>query len=137
MAYKNRKRFYIFISHSWNFNEYQRIINFLDATPNFIYKNYSVPQERSIFPKNKSELKKALYSRIKLSQIVLIPAGMEINYREFILFELNIAEKMNKPIVGILPRGQKRIPRAICEIAVDIVGWSRKSILNAIKIYSL
>ncbi len=80
------REYRIFISHSWNYDEYQRIINFLETTLDFYYRNYSVPQERGIDAKSKSELKKALCSRIKLSQIILIPAGMEINYREFILF---------------------------------------------------
>jgi hypothetical protein len=69
---------------------------------NFCYRNYSVPQERSLYTKSKAELKKALSSRIKISQIILVPARMEINYREFILFELATAERINKPIVGII-----------------------------------
>ncbi len=98
------RNYYIFISHSWDYNEYQKIIEFFDVTPDFGYRDYSVPKERGLYVKNKSELKDALYNRIKLSQIVLISAGMEINNREFISYELETAVEMKKPIVGIIPR---------------------------------
>ena len=131
------REYRIFISHSWSYDEYQRIINFLERTPNFYYRNFSVSQERALFTKSKSALEKALHSRIKLSQIILVPAGMEINYREFILFELETAQQMKKPIIGIIPRGQKNIPKIINEIACETVGWSAKRIVKAIDSYSL
>lgn len=131
------RNYYIFISHSWKYNEHQKIIEFFDDTPDFGYRDYSVPIKRSLYIKNKTALKEALYNRIKLSQIVLISTGMEVNYREFLSYELETAVEMNKPIVGIIPRGQKIIPRRINEVACDIVGWCRKTIIRSIENHSL
>lgn len=137
MKLPNIKKHRIFISHSWNYDEYERIINFLDNTTDFAYINYSVPYQKAIDTRSKAKLKEALHARIKNSQIVLIPVGMEINYREFILFELEIAQAMHKPIIGILPRGQKKIPQVITSVAWEIVGWNRNSIVKSIQSNSL
>jgi len=126
------RRYRIFISHAWDYDEYQRIKNFLNATPDFVYSDYSVPYDNSLIARNKTELREALKRLIRLSQIVLVPAGMEVNYREFILFELSFAIELAKPIVGIAPRGARYLPRIVSEAAWEIVGWNRNSIVDAI-----
>jgi hypothetical protein len=130
------RRYRIFISHSWDYHEYGRIREFLDSTTNFLYSDYSVPRHNSLTARSTKELKEALRRLIGLSQIVLVPAGMEITYRLFIGFELKVAADMDKPIVGIIPRGSIQIPRAI-DVACDTVGWNRLSIVNAIRRYAL
>ena len=36
----------LFISHSWSFGDaYEKLVDLLDAAPNFRYKNYSVPKD--------------------------------------------------------------------------------------------
>lgn len=127
------RRYRIFISHAWDYDEYERIKEFLNSTPNFLYSDYSVPYDNSLIAKRKSELKELLKNLIRLSQIVLVPAGMEVNYREFILFELNFAQELEKPIVGIAPWGAQRIPRIVSQSAWEIVRWNRASIVDAIR----
>jgi len=126
------RRYRIFISHAWDFDEYHKIKEFLNSTPNFLYSDYSVPHNNSLIAKNKTQLREALKRLIRLSQIVLVPAGMEVNYREFILFELNFAQDIEKPIVGIAPWGARQIPRIVSRAAWEVVGWNRISIVDAI-----
>jgi len=130
------RRYRIFISHAWDYDEYERIKDFLNSTPNFAYSDYSVPRHNSLVAKNTKELKEGLKRLIGLSHIVIVPAGMEINYRPFIRFELEIATHMAKPILGVIPRGNLRVPRAM-DIACDTIGWNRLSIVNAIRCYAL
>lgn len=127
------RRYYIFISHAWNFDEYDRIKHFLNISPDFVYTNLSVPAQKALNVMKNSELKKAIEWRIRFSQIVLVPIGMEINYRKFIQFEIETAKNLEKPIIGILPRGMKQIPKKITESAWEIVGWRGKSIISAIE----
>lgn len=136
MKNNKTKKYRIFISHSWSYDEYNKIIRFLNEEK-FPYSNYSVPLEKAINTNKETGLKKSLKSRIKLSQIVIISAGLEINYREFIQYELKIAVEMQKPIIGIIPRGQIYLPKSITNNAWDIVGWNRNSIIRAIENYSL
>jgi hypothetical protein len=130
------RRYRIFISHAWDYDEYERIKDFLNSSPNFAYSDYSVPRNNSLVARNQNELKAGLKRLIRLSQIVIVPAGMEINYRPFIRFELKLAADMAKPILGIIPRGNLQVPRAM-DIACDTIGWNRLSIVNAIRRHAL
>ena len=126
------RRYRIFIPHAWSFHEYYRIKKFLNNDPSLIYSDYSVSKENALEIKGKKKLQEALVRRIGLAQIVLIIAGMEVNSRKFISFELETAYEMNKPIVGIIPRGMQRIPTIVNEYANEIVGWNGNSIVEAI-----
>ena len=50
----------LFISHSWTYSDaYDRLIDLLNAAPNFAYMNYSVPKDDPIHNapnKNKNPL---------------------------------------------------------------------------------
>ena len=131
------RNYRIFISHSWKYNEYERIISFLDKTEDFFYSNYSISEDKAVIGLSDNNLSDKIRSHIKLSQIVLIPAGMEVNYRRYIQFELEIAQEMRKPIIGIIPFGKKRKPQIIIAAASKIIYWGRKSIVEAIEEYAL
>jgi hypothetical protein len=131
------RRYRIFISHAWAYAEHQRITEFLGSIPNFRYSDYSVPQSNPLNTSNSNMLKAALKRRISLCHVVLISAGMEVNYREFVLFELNHSIVMRKPIIGIAPIGAQQFPKVVRESALEIVGWNRFSIVNAIRRYAL
>ena len=68
---------------------------------------------------------------------MLVVGGMEVNYRNVIQFELNIAQELGKPIIVIVPRGALRLPRTLLDMATDVVGWNRNSIIRRIRKYSL
>lgn len=42
---------------------------------------------------------------------MLVIAGMYVNYKYWIQKEMEIAGTYNKPLIGIIPWGQERIPR--------------------------
>jgi len=132
------KEYHIFISHAWRYSEdYYKLEKLLNEIPNFKWKNYSVPQHDPVIDPNskegKNKLKKELEEQIRPVHIVIVLAGMYVNYREWIQTEINIALKYKKPIIGIKPRGHQRIPKQIQDVACDIVGWNKKSIEKAIK----
>jgi MTH538 TIR-like domain (DUF1863) len=127
------RKYRLFICHSWDYDEYHRIKEWLDLTPNFTYSNYSVPYDNALDIKGKTKLKEGLKRLIRPSQVVLVSAGMEVNYREFVLFEIDFAQELAKPIIGIVPRGGLRIPKKISDAACELVGWNRMSIINAIR----
>lgn len=127
----------IFISHAWKYGEYNRIIEFLDQTENFSYSNYSLPLNKAVDGLNDKKLSYKIRSHIQLSQIVLVPMGMEINYRRYLQFEVEVAQEMSKPIIGIMPLGRKRRPKIIVDAAWKIVGWRSKSIVKSIQNYAI
>ena len=131
------KTYRIFITHAWTYaSEYYRLVNLLDAAPYFSWTNYSVPKHDAL-EEPKSKLVEALRDQIRPVNIVIVLAGMYVIYREWIQKEIDIAQAMKKPILGVRPRGHVRTPKEVQEASVEMVGWSTESIVKAIRDYSL
>ena len=47
--------------------------------------------------------------------------------------EADLALALNKPLIGIKPWGQQRIPQDIALACTEIVGWNTDSIIDAIR----
>ena len=62
---------------------------------------------------------------------------MYVAHRYWLQTEIELAQKYNKPIVGIKPWGQERVPLEVQNAANVIVGWNTDSIVKAVRIYSL
>lgn len=62
---------------------------------------------------------------------------MYVAYSEWIDFEIETALRYNKPIIGVRPRGQLRVPDAVSSNADIMVGWTRDGIVSAVRQYAL
>lgn len=132
------KTYDLFISHAWRPDgDYYRLVNLLEKAPRFRWHNNSVPQHDPVDADNAPRLRKALDQQIRPVNAVLIISGMYVNYREWIQYEISRAQYRGKPIIGIRPRGAERIPIEVKQTAVVMVGWNTKSIVRAIREYSL
>jgi hypothetical protein len=60
-------------------------------------------------------------------------AGMYAAHRFWIDKEIAIAQYYNKPIVGVVPWGQERIPESVQFAAHKMVRWNTESIVGAIR----
>ena len=132
------KTYNLFISHSWAYsNEYDGLVNLLDARKYFSYRNSSVPKDD---PLHTSGTDKALYAAIKKKvspcSVVLILAGIYSNYSKWIDKEIQIAQTeflTTKPILAIEPWGSQRTSVKVKNAADEIVGWNTESIVSAIR----
>ncbi|MGG1254165.1 TIR domain-containing protein [Brevibacillus agri] len=136
------KTYDLFISHAWKYNEqYYKIVEMLDNAPLFNFRNYSVPKHDPLVDPNtdvgKRKLIALLDKQVKPVNCVLIIAGMYVAHRFWLQTEIDLAEKYNKPIVGIKPWGQERVPLEVQNAADIIVGWNTESIVKAIRTYSI
>lgn len=136
------KTYDLFISHSWNYNDdYYKLEKLLKNALNFKWRNYSVPfHDPLIDPKTKSgknELITLLDKQVKPVNCVIILGGMYAAHSSWILEEIELAKRYNKPIVGIYPRGQLKMPLVVQGAANQIVGWNTLSIVAAIRNCSL
>lgn len=136
------KTYDLFISHAWRYNEdYYRLVNLLNGAPNFKWRNYSVPEHDPVLDPDDEQDAKILTAeldgQIKPVNCVLIISGMYVTHSKWIQTEINIAQKYGKPIIGIKPRGQERIPVAVSSVAKEMVGWNTDSIVSAIRKHSL
>jgi len=132
--------YHLFISHAWDYNEdYYSLCNLLDNVSKFDWKNYSVPEHDSFITieKNPKEVKKfleeALKKQINPASVVIVIAGMYVNYSDWIEFEVKYSQEKNKPIIVVEPRGQERTPVYLQNVATKTVKWNTSSIIEAIK----
>ena len=85
----------------------------------------------------KRELKEKLCNRISMCSCVIILSGMYVSYSEWIDYEIDTAIELGKPIIGVKPRGQERIPSKVSNNAVVMVGWNSNSVVQAVRDYVL
>lgn len=124
-----------FISHAWKYHdEYKRLEAMLKAAPKFTFRNASVPRTESISPPlTTDKLKDALDEQIRISNVVLILSGMYATHSDWVSTEIAIAAKYQKPIIGVIPWGQKMTPKIVQEAAKEMVHWQTDSIVEAIR----
>lgn len=136
------KTYDLFVSHAWFYSKgYNRLIELLDEANNFKYRNYSVPKHDPVIDPDtevgKTALIKALDAQIKPVNIVLVMAGMYASYCYWIQKEIEIAQKYNKPIVGLIPWGQVKTPTNVQGVALDMINWNTSSIVAAIRTHAI
>lgn len=129
----------IFISHSWGYgSDYETLVGFLNNYRCFSWKDYSVPKDDPIHhATTKILLRSALRRHIAPASCVLVPAGVYCSYSGWIEEEIEMAQEMDKPIIGVRPWGAERISSLVQENADVIVGWNSDSIVNAVIDYSM
>lgn len=125
----------LFISHSWTYsNEYEKLTYLLNEAKYFSYKNYSVPKDDPIHNANNDrELYNAIENQIKYASVVIIMAGVYSSYSKWIDKEIEIAKKLNKPILAVEPWGSEKTSTKVKSSADMIVRWNTDSIVNAIR----
>lgn len=128
----------VFISHAWRYDsDYYRVEDFLDSTPNFDWENLSVPSHAGIRANDTDELRKRLRDQMRPAHAFVIIAGMYVAHSDWIDFEIEFARRIGRPIVGVAPRGSVQLPRTVQRAAAEVVGWTRDSIVGAIRRHAL
>lgn len=128
--------YHLFISHSWTYRDaYEKLIALLNSKGgHFLYKNYSVPQNDPIHnAPNEKLLYAAIESQIKPTSVVLLLAGVYSSYSKWINKEIEIAKRIEKPIIAIEPWGAERTSVVVKNAADAIVKWQTESIVSAIR----
>jgi hypothetical protein len=134
------KMYRLFISHVWRKNsnsEYYRLERLLRSAPNFWFIDYSVPEHDPLGTKTNKELYAKLGEQIRQINCFLVISGMYVNHRDWIQAEIELAQHFNKPIIGVVPQGQERIPTQVQRASKILVGWNTASIVAAIRKYAL
>lgn len=128
------KTYDVFVSHAWSYHtDYYRVERFLNEAPRFKWRNYSVPEHDPLEPASTTALKEQLRRQMRPVNIVLILAGMYVAHSDWIQFEIDFADVLDKPMIGIRPWGQQRTPIVVQNAVKEMVGWQTKSIVDAIR----
>lgn len=133
-------RYHIFISHAWKYSDdYNKVVEWLNEAQDeglLTWSNYSVPEHDPLVDPDtsvgKTKLKNMLREQIRPASKVIVISGMYAAYSEWIDFEIETAVDYEKYIIGLKPWGQQRVPTKIQDNADVMVGWNKKSLIDAI-----
>ena len=134
------KKYRIFISHSWTYGKtYDQLVTFFNEHSNFTWVNYSVPKDDPVHDAdNDTQLYNAIKRQIQPVNCVVILAGVYSSYSKWINNEIKISKNyFDKPIVAIEPWGSEKTSKVVKDNADVIVKWQSKSIVDAIRNYSV
>ena len=125
-----------FISHAWSYNEgYYTVESWLNEAPNFSWKNLSVPKHNPIA--STQDLEVELRNQMRPADAFVILAGMYVAHSNWIQFEIDFARRIGRPIIALRPRGAQVMPLAVQRGATEVVGWTRDSLVSAIRKHAL
>ena len=99
--------------------------------PNFEFRNYSVPKHDPL--DTAASLKRKLLDQMNPTQVIIVLAGMYAAHSDWIQFEIDEALRLQKPIIGVKPWGQERVPQAVQDAATVTHGWNVGPIVESIR----
>lgn len=124
----------IFISHAWTSNnQYEGLTNLLKERGYFDFYNHSVPKTAPLDVNTDKALLDGIIAQMKNCQVILIIADMHYNSREWIQKEIELAYEWGKPIIGVMPQGQQKLPVELQDKCTEFVRWNADSIVEAIR----
>ena len=133
-----QKTYRVFISHAWESSpDYERFVGVLNNAPLFTWHNCGTPDGIDFYSGTQKSLEKQLYDQIRPAQIVVLISCMKPDYRYWIQRQVDVAQEMNKPIIGVTPWEKEKTLNLIQTVANQIVGWDEQSIVGSIKKHSM
>jgi len=124
----------VFISHSWAYEEqYEEVESLLENAYGFEYFDHSVSQDDPIDAQLPNHLRKKLRDQMQTTDIVIVLAGMYVAHSDWIQEEIDMAADMGKPIIGVIPAENDRVPNVVEDHAAELVDADGSAVLDAIE----
>ena len=123
----------LFVCHVWVEDEdYHRIFEYVESSPNFFYRNTSTPDARP--SGDKEALRESLRKQIAEAEVMIVPAALYRRNVDWVEFQMHCAKAYDKPIIVLEPfGGTDTIAPALQELADDVVPWDQRQLIDAIK----
>jgi hypothetical protein len=123
----------LFVCHVWVEDEdYHRIFEYVESSPNFFYRNTSTPDARP--SGDKEALRESLRKQIGEAEVVIVPAALYRRNVDWVEFQMHCAKAYDKPLIVLEPcGGTDTIPPAVQELADDVVPWDQRQLVDSIK----
>jgi hypothetical protein len=123
----------LFITHAWETSDdYLRVFEYLESARNFFYRNFSTPEQRP--SGDKEALREDLRRQISPVEAVIALSSLFDTHRELLTFELLYAQASHKSVILMKPFGaRKDVPKAILDLANEVVEWDERALVDAIR----
>ena len=123
----------LFVTHAWETSDdYLRVFEYLESARNFFYRNYSTPEQR---PSGDREAQREeLRRQIAPVEAVIALSSLFDTHQDILTFELLFAQASHKPVILMKPFGaRKEVPKAILDLAKEVVEWDERALVDAIR----
>jgi hypothetical protein len=123
----------LFVTHAWETSDdYLRVFEYLESARNFFYRNYSTPDKRP--SGDREALREDLRRQITPVEAVIALSTLHDTHPDLLAFELLYTQASHKPVILLKPFGaRKDLPKAILELANEVVEWDERALVDAIR----
>jgi hypothetical protein len=123
----------IFVTHCFAGNDdYFRVFEFLESSPNFFYRNVSNPD--AVPTAGGAEaVKEELRKQIQLAEAVIVLSSVLEQNRDLLVFQLNAAQANDIPMIAMERYGQVTdIPDEIRNRCDTVAPWNERMMIDTI-----
>jgi hypothetical protein len=124
----------LFVSHLYAPDEaYFRVFEYLEAQPNFYYKNFATP-EKPPRAKEKEAIREDLRRQMTEAEVVVMLSSLHERDPVLVEFQALYAQSCDKPLIVMEPFGtEAKVPDKLREMADEVVGWNGRDMADAIR----
>jgi len=124
----------VFVTHAFASNaDYHRVFEYLEAVPNFFYRNVSVPDQ---LPQatGKEALKEEYRVQLKTAEVVVVLTSLYLENEYWTAYQMDAAQATNLPLVVMEPFGvNAKVPAELVKRAAEVIGWNERLIVDAVR----
>jgi hypothetical protein len=132
MSEKNPIRIYVthaFTSHP----DYHRVFEYLEAVPNFFYRNCSVIDHPPATG-GKEALKEEYRTQLKTAEVVVVLSSLYLENEYWTAYQMDAAQANNVPLIAMEPfGGTVKVPAELAKRAAETVAWNERLIVDAVR----
>jgi hypothetical protein len=132
MSEKNPIRIYVthaFTSHP----DYHRVFEYLEAVPNFFYRNCSVIDHPPAMG-GKEALKEEYRTQLKTAEVVVVLSSLYLENEYWTAYQMDAAQANNVPLIAMEPfGGTVKVPAELAKRAAETVAWNERLIVDAVR----
>lgn len=124
----------VFVTHSFaSHPDYHRVFEYLEAVPNFFYRNVSVPDQ---LPQatGKEALKEEYRVQLKTAEVVVVLSSLYVENEFWTAYQMDAAQAANLPLIVMEPFGiNAKVPAELVKRAAEVIGWNERLIVDAVR----
>jgi hypothetical protein len=123
----------LFVTHRWeDSDDYLRVFEYLESTPNFYYRNLSTPDRRP--SGDKEALKEDLRRQMANAEAVIGLVSLYERNQDMVTFQLLYAQACQKPVILLKYFGlQRPVPKPLSDLADDVVDWDQRALVDSVR----
>ena len=124
----------IYVTHAFaSHPDYHRVFEYLEALPNFFYRNCSVPDHLPSTP-GREGLKEEYRTQLKTAEVVVVLSSLYLENEFWATYQMDAAQASNLPLVALEPFGVSvKVPPEVAKRAAEVVGWNERLIADAVR----